>query len=87
MHFNIDRLNADIVAVFTLESAPEPVAPLSARAQHARFLDIAAARRRRAMDRLALARFEDADYWKASAPAALTRAAQVRATSGFNPLP
>lgn len=87
MHFNIHRLDADIVAVWSGEPLTPAERPLSARAQHARFLDIAAARRRRAVDRAVLGRFEDADYWKQSAPAAVTRAMRLRASSGFNPLP
>ena len=56
-----------------------------ARAEHARLLTIAAARRRRAMDRRREDRADDAEYWIACAPAALSKASGLR--RGFPPLP
>jgi hypothetical protein len=86
MHHSFERLEAsEIVAVWT-PAATVP-APTTARGDHARFLDIAAARRRRAMERAAGDRHEDADYWKAVAPAALARARNARASEGFYRLP
>lgn len=73
----------------------EPVAPDSAvptvqptcRGEHARMLAIAAARRLRAVERAALRRDEDADYWKQVAPAAIRKAAGLREQAGFALLP
>ena len=88
MHHSIDRLDADeIVGMWSGQPLRREPAPPTARGEHAHFLEIAAARRRRAMDRAALNRFEDADYWKAIAPAALARARMARARTSFNPLP
>jgi hypothetical protein len=88
MHHSIQRLDADeIVGMWSGRPLPSFAPPVTPRGEHAHFLEIAAARRRRAMDRAALNRFEDADYWKAVAPAALARARVVRATTGFSPLP
>ena len=64
---------------------PEPLP--TARGEHARMLAIAAARRRRALERVEEARPEDADYWKAVAPSALGRARDWRAADGFVGLP
>jgi hypothetical protein len=61
--------------------SPQP----HARAEHARLLTIAAARRCRAMDRLREARADDAEYWIACAPTPIAKAAALR--TGFNPLP
>ncbi len=47
-----------------------------ARGEHARMLAYAAMRRRRACG-------EDAAYWKACAPAAVAKAALIRAKGGF----
>ena len=86
MHHSFERLEAiEIVAVWT-PAATVP-APTTARGDHARFLDIAAARRRRAMERAAGQRHEDAVYWKAVAPAALARAKTARASASFYRLP
>ena len=64
---------------------PEPLP--TARGEHARLLTIAAARRLRAAERVAEARSEDADYWKAVAPSALGRARDWRTADGFVGLP
>jgi hypothetical protein len=88
MHHSIQRLDADeIVGMWSGQPPRREPPPVTARGEHAHFLEVAAARRRRAMDRAALSRFEDADYWKAIAPAALVRARMVRARTSFNPLP
>jgi len=88
MHHSIQRLDADeIVGMWSGQPLRRATPPATARGEHAHFLEIAAARRRRAMDRAALNRFEDADYWKAIAPAALARARTARARTSFNPLP
>ena len=88
MHHSIQRLDADeIVGLWSGQTPRTPALPATARGEHAHFLEVAAARRRRAMDRAALNRFEDADYWKAIAPAALARARMARARTSFNPLP
>lgn len=69
---------------------PHPVLPSTGiaraygRADHARMLAHAAARRLAAQD---LARAGDADYWKACAPAALAKAARIRSEAGFARLP
>jgi hypothetical protein len=57
----------------------------NARGEHARLLAIAAARRLRALDRLRGDRLEDAEYWLACAPVAVTKAAGLRPE--FPPLP
>ncbi|HEX8231923.1 MAG TPA: hypothetical protein VF559_01065 [Caulobacteraceae bacterium] len=57
----------------------------TSREEHARLLQIAAARRLRAAERASACRPEDAQYWKAVAPAALTKAAGLR--TAFSPLP
>jgi hypothetical protein len=56
-------------------------APLSHRAEHARMLDHAAARRRRASG------LDDRDYWRACAPVAVARATRLRGEAGFARLP
>lgn len=53
--------------------------PPSLRSEHAHLLDVAAARRLRAVARREESRFEDADYWKACAPVALRKAVALRA--------
>lgn len=57
----------------------------TARGEHARMLAIAAARRLRAVERAGLYRAEDAQYWKAVAPSALSKARSFRPE--FAPLP
>lgn len=64
---------------------PRPV-PTS-REEHAHLLQIAAARRLRAVERAGAQRPEDALYWKAVAPAALAKAAATRRQPGFSRLP
>ena len=88
MFLSIERLDTREIATLWAGQpvAPAPAAP-SPRAEHARFLAIAAARRRRALERACLSRHEDADYWKAIAPAALHRAAALRENPSFAPLP
>jgi hypothetical protein len=63
--------------------APNP----TARGEHAHMLEIAAARRLRAVERLGEARSDDADYWKAVAPSAIGKARAVRREAGFIGLP
>jgi hypothetical protein len=53
----------------------------SSRAEHARMLEHAAVRRRRA------AGLDERDYWRACAPAALVRAARLRGEADFARLP
>ncbi len=66
----------------TATAAPVPVRPCYNRAEHARMM-AHAARRRFA----AASRNEDAGYWKACAPAAIAKAASIRANGGFARLP
>ena len=47
----------------------------------------AAARRLRAAERLAAARSDDADYWKACCPMVVAKAAALRGEKSFAPLP
>ena len=63
-----------------------PVQP-TPRSVHAHMLEVAAARRLRAVERCAACRPEDADYWKAVAPAALAKARALREARSFAPLP
>ena len=86
MYLSIERLDA-AQAEWSGEPMPRPEPQRTPRAEHAHFLDVAAARRRRAMDRLALNRVEDADYWKQIAPAAVERAARLREHPSFAALP
>lgn len=65
--------------------APEPVQ--TPRGRHAQLLTIAAARRLRCIERTGLRRFEDAGYWKAVAPSAVFKAAELRASEDFPGLP
>lgn len=88
MHHSFKRLDAvEIVAIWSGDPLPPLALPVTARGEHARMLDIAAARRRRAIERAAVCRFEDADYWKAVAPAAVSRARATRGQADFTPLP
>lgn len=59
----------------------------TARSAHAHMLDVAAARRLRAQERSNAHRLEDAEYWKAVAPAALAKARALREARSFAPLP
>jgi hypothetical protein len=61
--------------------------PKTARAAPAHLLDVAAARRLRALKRRIERRSEDADYWKAVAPAALAKARSLRQAPDFAALP
>jgi hypothetical protein len=65
--------------------SPEPVQ--TPRGRHAQLLTIAAARRLRCVERTGLRRFEDAGYWKAVAPSAVFKAAELRASGDFASLP
>mgnify|MGYP001555459415 CR=1 FL=1 len=65
--------------------APQPVQ--TARGRHAQLLTIAAARRLRSIERNGLGRTEDAVYWKAVAPCAVFKAAELRADETFPALP
>src|SRR5690348_2554488 len=57
------------------------------RAVHARLLETAAARRRRAAERRGCQRDEDAAYWIEVAPAAVAKAWAIRTRGGFAALP
>jgi hypothetical protein len=59
----------------------------TARSAHAHMLEVAAARRLRALERANAQRPEDADYWKAVAPAALAKARALREALSFPALP
>lgn len=59
----------------------------TARSEHAHMLEVAAARRLRALERAQAHRTEDADYWKAVAPAALAKARALREARSFAALP
>ena len=78
---------------FSNPSATQPPARIhwpvadTARSSHAHMLDVAAARRLRAVERQLARRDEDAAYWKAVAPAALARARALREERSFAPLP
>ncbi|MDP1631446.1 MAG: hypothetical protein Q8L66_08510 [Caulobacter sp.] len=65
--------------------APAPLQ--TPRGRHAQLLTIAAARRLRSIERAALHRAEDAGYWKAVAPTAVFKAAELRAGRTFACLP
>jgi len=65
--------------------APEP--RQTPRGRHAHLLEIAAARRLRCVERAGLGRSEDAGYWKAVAPTAVFKAAELRAGDDFATLP
>ena len=82
---------SSITAQTLLGSAVLPGDPPSVierpRGVHARLLETAAARRRRALERRACERLEDAAYWLQCAPTAVLRAASVRRASGFALLP
>lgn len=58
-----------------------------AREEHARMLNIAAARRLRALERACAQRVEDASQWKQFAPVALNKAAALRRDPEFPQLP
>ena len=64
---------------------PQPVQ--TPRGRHAQLLTIAAARRLRSVERDGLGRTEDAAYWKAVAPSAVFKAAELRANEAFAALP
>lgn len=57
------------------------------REEHARMLNIAAARRLRAFERWCAQRQEDATQWKRFAPVALNKAATLRRDPEFTQLP
>jgi hypothetical protein len=69
-----------------LSRAPIVTQP-TARSAHAHMLEVAAARRLRSVERAAARRLEDADYWKAVAPAALAKARALREARSFALLP
>ena len=68
-------------------SRPDYPVQETARAAHAHMLEVAAARRLRAIERAGAHRTEDADYWKAVAPAALAKARALREARSFALLP
>lgn len=65
--------------------APQPLQ--TPRGRHAQLLTIAAARRLRCAERAGVGRSEDAGYWKAVAPTAVFKAAELRAGEDFATLP
>lgn len=76
----------------TFQAPPVPArteypVPVTARSAHAHMLEVAAARRLRALERASAHRTEDAEYWKAVAPAALAKARALREARSFAPLP
>jgi hypothetical protein len=80
----VEPVGPDAVAV---PGSPS-VAPLTSRALHARLLDNAAARRKRAQERRQAHREDDALYWFAAAPLAIRKAGELRReTRSFAPLP
>ena len=60
---------------------------ITARSEHAHMLEVAAARRLRAVERSHAHREEDAGYWKAVAPAAVAKARTLRDERSFAPIP
>lgn len=88
MFLSIERLDQpEVAALWTGQPVHRPIVPVTARSEHARMLTIAAARRLRAFERTSVGRAEDAEYWKAVAPAAIQRAAQARLGDTFRRLP
>lgn len=89
MFHDTKQLEAAVWRAFDAKSLRRfrPLPHSTARGEHARMLDIAAARRLRAVERLAEARADDADYWKAVAPSAIGKARAVRREAGFTGLP
>lgn len=86
MFLSIERLApAEEGSAWIGEPLRRPQLPTTARGEHARLLQIAAARRLRAQERASLGRHEDAAYWKTVACAPLLRAALARIS--FNRLP
>lgn len=89
MFHSIEQLEAQVWRAFDAQRLrafrPEPQP--TARGEHARMLAIAAARRRRAAERMGLQRHEDAQYWKEVAPSAIGKARHWREFGGFAPLP
>ncbi len=76
----------------TFQAQPVPArteypVPVTARSAHAHMLEVAAARRLRALERASAHRTEDAAYWKAIAPAALAKARALREARSFALLP
>ncbi|HEX6861108.1 MAG TPA: hypothetical protein VF138_13025 [Caulobacteraceae bacterium] len=59
----------------------------TAREAHAHMLNVAAARRLRALERAGLQRTEDAAYWKQLAPFAVQKAKNLRGDPEFPALP
>lgn len=68
-------------------SRPDRPVRATARSAHAHMLEVAAARRLRALERAHAHRTEDADYWKAVAPAAVAKARALREARTFAALP
>jgi hypothetical protein len=66
---------------------PDPCPRRSLREEHAHLLEVAAARRLRAVERMNGQRHDDAEYWKAIAPSAVRRAAGLREHPSFAVLP
>jgi hypothetical protein len=57
------------------------------RGRHAHLLEVAAARRKRCIERFGLGRTEDAVYWKAVAPSAVFKACELRVSGDLAALP
>lgn len=82
-HSDIRPIAADAVAT---PGAPR-IDEATPRALHARLLANAAARRLRAVERAAARRDADADYWKSACPMVVAKAAALRSTISFSPIP
>lgn len=80
-----DIISETVLAPSEARSFAEPRP--TAREEHARMLNIAAARRLRAYERACAQRQEDARTWKSFAPVALNKAATLRRDPEFPQLP
>lgn len=83
----VSQIRAEVSLGPAVLPGDPPLSMERPRGVHARLLETAAARRRRAIERRASRRDEDAAYWIACAPVALAKAASIRGAGGFDPLP
>ena len=84
----LDDKAAPVEPVLVVEETRSFAEPrLCVRQEHARMLNIAAARRLRAYERACAHRQEDATQWKQFAPVALNKAAALRRDPEFPQLP
>lgn len=79
----VEPRDPDAVAV---PGSPAIIEP-TPRALHARFLQNAALRRMRGLERRREKRLDDADYWLHAAPLAVRKASALREERSFAPLP